>query len=201
MNFRKILLITMFCFFIFAGLACLSTGVDRKENDVTNIINNFNGEEVIPRDANKIYCATMCFSPADQEILQQLNYRIKEKIRNGGRLVISEDKLNADLMLKVILIKSEILILQQEPDGTPINKKIIMKSQVSLINLAKNNEIIFKDSIVDSYLIFSDTRSPVVTEESARRKCLEELAERIFLKMSTGWYSNRMTPEEGGKTK
>jgi hypothetical protein len=59
--------------------------------------------------------------------------------------------------------------------------------------------VIFLGKSVQAFEEYSDNVPPVVTEESAKEKIIDALAQRITAQVESGWYTELMTPEERGK--
>lgn len=190
---KKIILFHLiFIFFIFS---CAS---EQRAERIRGIADNIKGEPVVPRHANRIYVATFKNGHPDSMINDRLLIKIKQKINTDVRLALADENDFPDLVLDGRVSEFYIQPVEFDTMGVAIKKRIRITVSVKMTDVQKKR-LIFSDNNVYAFRMFSEYRAPVETEDDALDKLLEDLSGRIFSKIETGWFTDKMTPAEKGK--
>lgn len=164
------------------------------------IIKGFEGEPVVPRNANRLYIMppVNMTGTAAAGISDKLLYRIKAHISLDGRLGVDADDQKSDLRLEVLVRKFMIQNLEYDTIGRAVKKRLWVTADVRLLDL-KRNRVIFFEAGVQAFRVFSDLVQPIETVAQVTEYVLDDLGKRITSKTVSGWYTDRMTNIEKGK--
>jgi hypothetical protein len=187
-------------FFICAELltlSCLSTN-KQKDSSIKEVLKNFKGEPVIPREANKIIIPVFNNFTNQPSISLKLNAKLKEQITSDGRLAVVAENDTADLLLNGMIKAYQVQPLKFNGFDKPIQKRLRIIASIKLFDIKKEKEIFF-DGYIQAFEEFSDVIPPITSEIQIQDKVLDDLAKRIALKIINGWYTILMTPIEKGK--
>lgn len=165
---------------------------------IKDVLNNFKGEPVVPRDANRILVPVFSNFTDQPSISEKLTVKIREEINSDARLAVVYEYEQADLLLKGIIIGYQIQPVQFDSFDKPVKKRLKIIASVKLFDLKKDKEIFFERAI-QAFEEFSDMIPPITSEIQVQEKVIADLASRITLKTVNGWYTKLMTPEEKGK--
>jgi hypothetical protein len=174
---------------------------DLRDDDTLTgkIINGFEGEPVVPRNANRLFIAQPVNMTGITDLSSKLLYRVKAHISLDGRLGVDPDEQKSDLRLEVIISKFMVQSLAHDSIGRAVQKRIRVTVDARLLNL-KRNKVIFFEAGIQAFRIFSDLAPPIETVPQVTEYVLDDLAKRITSKTVTGWYTEQMTEIEKGKS-
>jgi len=189
---KKKFALSCILFFFILGCSTGNHSINKK-----SLISKIDGEPVIPNNANSIFISLFFNRTSEQAIEQQLSLKIKKDIAMDGRLLINENRIESNLILRGIIDKFMIMPLSFNDFGN-VQKKI-MKISVSIILYNNmNKKIIFIIHKIIAFKNFSDTTVPIENKEQVKEKVLDELAKRITSQILKGWYSELLTNQEKG---
>jgi hypothetical protein len=162
--------------------------INQKSNS-NSILNNIDGEPVIPRNANKLY---ITLEKNSQLFSKKLLYIIKQQIRMNGRLALVNHIPKADISLIIKILLYQIQPIKYDNFGHIETARIRIVVSLKLIDLKKKKLILYDPRIEAfkqySTIIFSNKNNTQILEI-----VLNELANRIVSKSATGWYTNYLT--------
>ena len=159
---------------------------------VRKVIDGFDGEPVVPRNANRLYILPPANSTERADISPRLYDKVKGYISLDGRLGVDADDNNSDLRLEIRITKYLLERLKFDEVGRAIEKRIWVTADVRLLNI-KRKKVIFYEADIQSFKTFSDLVPPIETEVQVMEYVLDDLARRITSKTVTGWYTDQMT--------
>jgi hypothetical protein len=162
------------------------------------VIKGFEGEPVVPRNANRLYIMPPVNMTGAAEISDKLLYRIKAHISLDGRLGVDADGQKSDLRLEVLITKFMIQNLEYDTIGRAVKKRIWITADVRLLDL-KRNRVIFFEAGVQAFRVFSDLVQPIETVPQVTEYVMDDMGKRITSKTVSGWYTDQMTNIEKGK--
>lgn len=184
--------------FVLAVTVSCASVIETEKGSVKSVLNSMNGEPVVPRKANRIFVPDFSNRSGRASIHTLLTLKLRKFIYSGGRLALVESRENADLLLQGEVMSFVIEPVQYSVIGLPVKKRMRMAATVTLTD-ASRGKLIFLGRSVQAFEEYSDNVPPVVTEESAKERIIDSLAQRITAQVESGWYTNLMTPEERGK--
>ncbi len=184
--------------FLIIIIACASPAEKKEKRAFSDILNNINGEPVVPRHANKIFLYPFENSTANITLSDKLAIRLKKLINMDGRLTVVKSVEISDLFFKGEIVTFSIQSLDFGTLARPVKKRLLIAARIGLVD-NRLKKSIFNNSYIQSFYIFSDILPPVETEITAAEKALHQLAERMLSKIITGWYTDKMTRMEKGK--
>jgi hypothetical protein len=177
--------------------ACVSTE-KIKDPSVKEVLKNFKGEPVVPREANKIIIPAFNNSTGLSFISEKLTLKLREQIRLDGRLAVVSENENADLILNGIIKEYQVQALEYNGFDKPVKKRLRITASVKLFDINNKNEVFYEREI-QAFKEFSEIKPPITSETLTSEKVLDDLADRIAFKTINGWYTKLMTPAEKGK--
>lgn len=184
--------------FVLAVAVSCGSVIETEKGSVKSVMNSMDGEPVVPRKANRIFVPDFSNRSGRESIQTLLTLKLRKFIYSGGRLALVESRENADLLLQGEVTSFTIEPVQYSVIGVPVKKRMRMAAKVTLTD-ASRGKVIFLGKSVQAFEEYSDNVPPVVTEESAKEKIIDALAQRITAQVESGWYTELMTPEERGK--
>ncbi|MFH0975742.1 MAG: LptE family protein [Spirochaetota bacterium] len=193
---KKILITAAFSFIVFLS-GCVSDE-NRKDHSVKDVLKNFKGEPVVPRQANKISVPVFNNLTGLSSISEELTVKLREQIRLDGRLAVVSENENADLILSGIIKEYQVQGLEYNGFDKPVKKRLRITASVKLFDMNNKNEIFYEKEI-QAFKEFSEIKPPISSETLTLEKVLDDLAGRIAFKTINGWYTELMTPAEKGK--
>nr|HPL17763.1 hypothetical protein [Spirochaetota bacterium] len=101
-----------------------------EETMAGKIIKGFEGEPVVPRNANRLYIMPPVNITGASEITDKLLYRIKAHISLDGRLGVDADGQKSDLRLEILITKFMIQNLEYDTIGRAVKKRIWITADV-----------------------------------------------------------------------
>ncbi len=181
-------------------LITLGCSVDRKKDGSTvkKVLNNINGEPVVPRDANRIIIPFFHNYTKEPSISEKLTLRLRKLISMDGRLAVVSKNDKADLRLAGMVVRYQIQPVQYGNFHEPIRKRLRIVASVRLLDMNKKREIFYGGEI-QAFEVYSEVIPPITSEIQIQDMVLENLARRISNKVINGWYTDLMTPIEKGK--
>jgi len=179
-------------FLIFIIIIFISCNSVNKKNNSNSILENIDGEPVIPRNANKLY---IIIENNNYIFSQKLLYKIKEQIRMKGRLALVDDVSRAEISLIIKIILYQIQPVKYGKFGHPEQERIRIVVSLRLIDL-KKKKIILYDPKIEAFKKYSTIKFSNRNNFQIRDMVLNELVDRIVSKSSTGWYTNFLTDIE-----
>lgn len=184
---------------VLVSLAWLSCGTIQENNGtLSKIIDDFEGEPVVPRGANRIYIVPPANTTGVPELSSLLLDMVRRSISMDGRLGVDPDDARADLRLDIRISRYQIEGVRYDELGRAVLKRMRITADVRLVNLRRKKRI-FYETDLQAFRSFSELVRPIETETKVREDVLDELAKRIAAKTVTGWYTDLMTPIERGK--
>ena len=184
---------------ILAGLLCIAVGgCASGRSSLPKLIDDINGEPVVPRAANRILVPDFRSSIGMSTVAERLTLLVRERISMDGRLAVVKDGEKADLLLEGLVRDYEIQPMEIDRTGRPEKKRMRITASARLVDTAKGR-VIFHDREIQAFEIFSDLLPPVRHESLVRESVIQNLARRIALKVITGWYTELMSEVEKGK--
>jgi len=190
----KIIFSLICTFFAFIVFSCAS---DQGLRDVREVAKG-TGEPVIPRKANKIQINAFK-NGADYRILnEKLLIKVKHLIGLDSRLALAGENEDPELLLDCTINQFSIQPVEFNSMRVPVKKRMRITMKVTMKDL-KARRIIFSDPNVYAQYSFSEYNPPIESEDAALDRLLSDLASRIYSKIETGWFTDRMTPMEKGK--
>ncbi len=189
--------LTILLIFVFSIVGCLSSE-DKGESALQDIIDDLNGEPVVPREANRLFISGFRNLTNVPLLSEKLMIKLKSQINMDGRLAVVSRYDYADLKLNGIVFAYQLQPIVFENTGEPVRKRLRIITSVKLFDLKKDKEIFFERGI-QAFEEFSEITPPISSEILIQEKILDNLAKRIALKIMDGWYTKLMTPIEKGK--
>lgn len=181
---------------VFAALACASaTG---SGGTASRLADKINGEPVVPRNANSIFIGEFDDLSGRPDIARRLFIKVKELINRDGRLAVVTGAGAGDLLLSASVTGFQIQAVEFGEQGVPVKKRMRLTASVKLLDTPRG-KLIFRDSAVQSFLEYSETVPPLMSEYQAMDALIDSMAERIRAQTITGWYTEYMTPVEKGR--
>jgi hypothetical protein len=168
----------------------------KKTSSSSQFINQINGEPVVPRNAVTITITEFDDATTKFPHTNKLSIKIRKNITLDGRLSVVAEK--GDLELSGRISTFQIQPLSFSSQGIPVKKRILIISNVTLVD-TKKNKIIFHNQPIQSFFEFSDQIPPIISDIQAIDESIHKLAERIQVQTINGWYTSVMTPVEKGK--
>jgi hypothetical protein len=199
-NIKKSRIKTLSFYFacaVFFAAGCLPN-VKQNESSIKDVLKSFNGEPVIPREANKIIIPLFNNFTNKSSIAVKLNSKLTEQISSDRRLAVVFGNENADLLLTGMLTSYQVQPVKYNGFDKPVVKRLRITASIKLFDIKKEKEIFF-DRDIQAFEEFSDVIAPITSEIQIQDKVLDDLAKRIALKTINGWYTILMTPVEKGK--
>jgi hypothetical protein len=176
---------------IFSITGC-GSDINNDGNMVRKIIDGFDGEPVVPRNANRLYIVPPANTTVRDDMSPKLFNKVREYISIDGRLGVDADDNNSDLRLEIWITRYLIEGMKFDAIGRAIEKRMWITADVRLLNI-KRKKLIFYEANIQSFKSFSELVSPIETETQVLDYVLDDLAKRITAKTVTGWYTDQMT--------
>lgn len=185
-------------YFITSALLCCActTPQSSRSTSAKEILQQINGEPIVPRNAVTIYVSEFDDYTAKFHYNNKLTLKVREFITLDGRLAVVGE--NGDLTLSGSIITFQIQPLSFTAQGIPLKKRILLISKVTLAD-SKKKKIVFQNQPIQSFIEFSDQIPPIMSEIQALDQVIYKLAERIQVQTIHGWHTSLMTPVEKGK--
>jgi hypothetical protein len=170
---------------------------DKEEFKVKDVLNNFKGEPVVPRDANRILVPLFNTIINQPSLSELLTVKVKEAINSDARLAVVTGS-EADLILKGVITGYYMQPVEYDGYDRPVKKRLKITVSLKLFDLRKEKEIFFEREI-QAFEEFSEVIAPVRSEIQVQEKVISDMALRIAMKTINGWYTRLLTPQEKGK--
>ncbi len=170
----------------------------REPSGAAKLVGVTSGEPVVPRHANTIFVPDFIDTTGRSGIARRLTLKVRDLIGRDGRLAVTPAREGADLLLEGDITGFQIQPIEYGGQGVPLRKRMRIVVSVKLLDLG-NGRIIFRDRSVQSFMVYSEIRPPVMSEHQVLDSLLETLAERIRAQTITGWYTEYMSSVEKGK--
>jgi hypothetical protein len=196
-NLQIKIFILYFVFIAILLTGCFSTD-KQKDSSVKDVLKTFEGEPVVPREANKIFISEFSNFTDQPSISIKLTSRLKEQIISDGRLAVVTESNITDLLLKGMITAYQVQPVKYNGFDKPVKKRLRIVASIKLFDIKKEKEIFF-DGNIQAFEEFSDVIPPITSEIQIQDKVLDDLAKRIALKSIDGWYTRLLTPVEKGK--
>ncbi len=186
-------------FLVAAGsLFTCATEIPLQGVEVDRLVENINGEPVVPRQANTLFLQIAENRTGIKGIPERLKIKISELLNIEGRLAVVPDHGRSDLRLDVIFSGYELQVLEYSDMGIPTKKRLRLLADIRLTDLNRDREIISGHQ-VQAFEEFSDTVFPLKSRMQVEESVIHELARRISLMTIQGWYTERFTEIERNK--
>lgn len=192
-------------FAILLAVTCVKPSSSAEENGgdeqtVNKILRDIEGGPVIPYEANRIYIPLFENRTGKDGLPEKLRERIREAISKDRRLAVVDDVGISDLRLDGIITGYQIQNMTFNAIGVVEKKRMRITASVKLLKTV-SRKVIFNEADIQSFREFSDTVPPILDESRVFEVVIDELAKRITANTLSGWYTERMTPVEKGKSK
>lgn len=161
-----------------------------KESSDTNVRGLFEGGEIIPADATKIYIRK--FSSENNinfntiELLNQL----KRNLNIDERLNIVDNDEDAEIILSGRITTYTIQPVKFTPQRIAELKRMRLTIALTLYN-TDTDKTIFQNRPVEAMHEFSDINPPVETEFRAELNLIDKIIPKIISQLFTGWYTDK----------
>jgi hypothetical protein len=165
---------------------------------VGKVISEFEGEPVVPRNANRLYIAQPADTTGTDEIARKLYNKLRENISLDGRLGVDTDDALSDLKLEIRITRYLIERTQYDEIGRAVKKRMWITADARLMNV-RRRKMIFYEADIQSFREYSELTAPIENEARVQEYVLDDLAKRISAKTVTGWYTEQMTTIEKRK--
>jgi hypothetical protein len=195
-NIFKYITIVFLLLCIILPSGCASSD-KRSETGLRDVLSNFKGEPVLPREANRIIIPVFNNIAKKPEISELLTVKVREAIYSDSRLAVVSGN-EADLILSGVITGYYMQPVKFDGYDRPVKKRLKITASIKLFDLKKEREIFFEREI-QAFEEFSEIIPPITTEMRVLEKVIADLASRIALKTINGWYTKLLTPEEKGK--
>lgn len=159
---------------------------------------HFSKEPVIPRQADTISLSIVENRTKNSHIPEILHFRVNESLRKEGRLIPVSPEDNPDLSAYIRVLGYSIHNIDFNSHGEPVKKRMRISVTITLAE-THPEKIIIRSSPVETFREYSEIQFPAETEKSALNNLLIHLADRITARITTGWYTEYMTPVEKGQ--
>ena len=173
-----------------------TTNTNREDSD--NFIVKLRGGPIIPESANTIFIAPIENLTNKPELTQTLSMLLRRQVATEGRLAVVDNDSSADLVLILRINSYHVQNLEHNKRGVPSKQRLRITGLVSLFDRQAKTHI-FRNNEVQSFKIFSQVVMPIQTELQCCEDVLKMMADRIYLMVKTGWYSDLLTEIEKGK--
>ena len=160
-------------------------------------IKGFDGQPVIPHTANTIFISPIKDVTNTYGLNQILIERLKQEVLLNRRLMISSSD-TADMVVSCTITDYAVQNIEYGPLRRPVKKRVRVIVTVHLYE-NKSKKLIFYESGLQAFYIFSDVIPPLVQESEAQLKVIEQLAKRLRSKIISGWYTEHLSKIEKGK--
>jgi len=184
-------------FLLFNISGCLSY-INNGNTTSSKVLMKFNGEPVIPRDANRVVVPFFSNFTNKPVLSDKLTLKLRELINMDGRLAIVSESSQADLIVTGKIVHYQIQPIQYDTIGRAVRMRMRIISSVKLRDI-RRGETIFFDRGIQAFGVYSDLIPPIETEAQVQDKILKNLARRIAVKIIDGWYTDLMTSVETRK--
>lgn len=192
-------------FTILLAVICFNPASTAEENGVEDqtvdkILRDMNGGPVIPYEANKIYIPLFENRTGKEGLAEKLRERIREAISKDRRLAAVDNVVDSDVRLEGVITGFQMQNMAFNAVGVVEKKRMRITASVRLLKTV-TRKVIFNEADIQSFREFSDTVPPIIDESRVFEAVINELAKRITANTISGWYTQRMTPVEKGKSK
>lgn len=195
---RPVYFIAVIMLILPALITGCATGERREGAGAGSVLDNLNGEPVIPREANRIIIPFFHNYTDEPSVSEKLTLRVRKLVSMDGRLAVVSTNEEADLRLAGKVALYQVQPVQYGDFREPVRKRLRIVASIRLYDLKKGREI-FYDGGIQAFEVFSELLPPVTSEIQVQDRVLESLARRISVKVIEGWYTELMTPVEKGK--
>lgn len=165
---------------------------------VGKIVDRFEGEPVVPRNANRLYIAPPVNRSGNGLLAPKLYDRLRENISMDGRLGVETDETQGDLRLEVWITRYRIERMKYDEIGRAVTKRMWITADVRCTDV-RRRKMIFHEADVQSFREYSELVAPIESETRVMEYVVDDLAKRIAAKTVTGWYTELMTDIEKRK--
>lgn len=180
-----------------AASGCLSDIRD-EGTTVGKIVDRFEGEPVVPRNANRMFIVPPVNLSGNDALAPKLYDRLRENISMDGRLGVETDESTSDLRLEIRITRYLIERMKYDEIGRAVTKRMWITADARCTDI-RRKKMIFYEADIQSFREFSELRAPIESEARVLEYVLDDLAKRITAKTVTGWYTDLMTDIEKRK--
>jgi hypothetical protein len=188
---KPVNVVIILAFLTAVAAGCLS-GLREDNGTVGKIVEDFDGEPVVPRSANRLFIVPPANTTGREDLSLRLMSRLREHISLDGRLGVESDESDIDLRLEIRIAKFFIEKLAYDEIGRAVKKRMWITADVRLLNIHRK-KVIFYENDIQAFRVFSELTQPIETEDRSMENVLDDLAKRITSKTVTGWYTDQMT--------
>lgn len=150
----------------------------------------FEGGEIIPSDATKIYIRQFSsHSNKNFNIIELMN-RLKRSLKIDGRLNVIDNDKDAEIILTGEVRAYTIQPVKFNTQRIPEIKRMRLTIALTLYN-SNTGKTVFQNRIIEAMYEFSDITSPVETEFRAELNLIDKIIPDIISKIFTGWHTEK----------
>lgn len=164
------------------AISCSATGSGN-----TQVSDIFKGTRPLPEGYRKVFINSIEGESIDHAIRETVYSSLKESINKNDQLTVVELSEESDIILNVKITWFSSEPVKYNSLGVVEERRLRMVSVISLV-FTKTGETRWRDKSVESELIFSDVKIPVMSEYRALELLSDKLSERIISVILTGWY-------------
>ncbi len=164
----------------------------------TSLESLFPGGDIVPAGAKKIFLHNFTSSETIKFNMSELMIRLKKSLNRDGRLTVTENKDEAEMILTGEITGYTIQPLKFNPQGKAELKRMRITLSLNLHN-SISGEDVFRRRVVEALHEYSDIKPPIETELRAGLNLIDKITPRIAAQLFTGWYTEELTPHERGK--
>ncbi len=192
----KIILNYSILVFIITSLAGCTSTTNSAESPA--LFQGFNGVPVLPQDANRIFIAPIHNNTSFRQGESLLRNRLGRLISREGRLSVIESETGADLLLKIAITSYSVQPLTYDRNGR-LDRQRLRITVSSAMNDCQRNRLIFRENGIQAFLEFSEITFPIRTQAQTAEEVVSLLADRLYSKIKSGWYTEHLTDIEKRK--
>ncbi len=161
-----------------------------KESSDTNLRGLFEGGEIIPADATKIYIKEFSSENNISFNTTELLNQLKRSLNIDERLNIVDNDKDAEIILSGKITAYTIQPVKFTPQRIAELKRMRLTIALTLYN-ADKDKTIFQNRPVETMHEFSDINHPVETEFRAELNLIDKIIPKIISQLFTGWYTDK----------
>src|SRR4030042_98272 len=130
-------------FFIIMTIVAAGCDSDTRDTEETvrKIIDGFEGEPVVPRNANRLYIVPPVNATGVAELAPRLQNKVREYISLDGRLGVDSDDRNSDLRLEIRISRYIIERMEYDEIGRAVKKRMGITADGRLFNITRKKVI------------------------------------------------------------
>lgn len=156
----------------------------------TNVRGLFEGGEIIPADATKIYIREFSSENNTNFNTAELINRLKRNLVIDERLIIIDNDKDAEIILSGEITSYTIQPVKFTPQRIPELKRMRLTIALTLYNI-ETGKTVFQNRLIEAMHEFSDITHPVETQYRAELNLIDKIVPKIISQLFTGWYTDK----------